>query len=189
MIFITLPSLLLILCMPHANHSYGTSSSFPSPPPSTHPPTQETGQRDKVTTWGTASLKSYPEFFHIGHLPWSTVLFCSILFYSVIFFSDGGKRERKEEGRLCRDIFSDMHKFPDQHVTSPDSDTTEPFVKIMRITEMIANARSSDCSTISPCQHQGKFITKEYGEYGYWCLGVKGEWSSFTSPPFLFGLT
>ena len=41
-----------------------------SPPP--HPPTQETGQRDKG-------------------------------------------RERKEEGRLCRDIFSDMHKSPDQH--------------------------------------------------------------------------
>ena len=74
MIFITLPSLLLILCMPRANHSYGTSSSLPPPPP-THPPTQETGQRDKR--------------------------------------EEG--RERKEEGRLCRDIFSDMHKSPDQH--------------------------------------------------------------------------
>ena len=166
MIVITLPSLLLILCMPPANHSYGTSSSFPP-----HPPTQETGQRDKVTTLGIASLKSYPEFFHIGHLPWSTVLFC-------YFFSQtGGKRERKEEGRLCRDIFSDMHKFPDQHVTSPDSDTTEPFVKIMRITEMIANARSSDCSTISPCQYQGKFIAKsmENMDTDVWVLRVNDQ--------------
>ena len=184
MIFITLPSLLLILCMPRANHSYGTSS-FPSPPlhPPTHPENRSKGQGHH---FGHRIFKKLSWIF--SHWP-SSLIHCFILFYSVIFFSDGGKRERKEEGRLCRDIFSDMHKFPDQHVTSPDSDTTEPFIKIMRITEMIANARSSDRSTISPCQYQGKFITKEYGEYGYWCLGVKGEWSSFTSPPFLFGLT
>ena len=105
------------------------------------------------------------------------MIHCFILFYSVIFFSDGGKRERKEEGRLCRDIFSDMHKFPDQHVTSPDGDTTEPFVKIMRISEMIANARSSDCSTISPCQYQGKFITKsmENMDTDVWVLGVNDQ--------------
>ena len=106
-----------------------------SPTPPTHPPTQETGQRDRR------------------------------------------ERERKEEGRLCRDIFSDMHKFPDQHVTSPDSDTTEPFVKIMRITEMIANARSSDCSTISPCQYQGKFIAKimENLNTDVWVLRVNDQ--------------
>ena len=104
-------------------------------------------------------------------------IFLDPLFYSVIFFSDGGKRERKEEGRLCRDIFSDMHKFPDQHVTSPDSDTTEPFVKIMRITEMIANARSSDCSTISPCQYQGKFIANsmENMDTDVWVLRVNDQ--------------
>ena len=70
-----------------------------------------------------------------------------------------------------------MHKFPDQHVTSPDGDTTEPFVKIMRISEMIANARSSDCSTISPCQYQGKFITKsmENMDTDVWVLGVNDQ--------------
>ena len=104
-------------------------------------------------------------------------IFLDPLFYSVFFSRTGGKRERKEEGRLCRDIFSDMHKFSDQHVTSPDSDTTEPFVKIMRITEMIANARSSDCSTISPCQYQGKFIAKsvENMNTDVWVLRVNDQ--------------
>ena len=148
MIVITLPSLLLILCMPRANHSYGTSSS---PPPPTHPGNRSKGQGNH---FGHRIFKKLSWIF--SHWP-SSLIHCSIL----LFFSrTGGKRERKEEGRLCRDIFSDMHKFPDQHVTSRDSDTTEPFVKIMRITEMIANARSSDCSTISPCQYQGKFTAK-----------------------------
>ena len=147
MIFITLPSLLLILCMPRANHSYGTSSFSSPPPPPTHPGNRSKGQGNH---FGHRIFKKLSWIF--SHWP-SSLIHCFILFYSVIFFSDGGKRERKEEGRLCRDIFSDMHKFPDQHVTSPDSDTTEPFAKITRITEMIANARRSDCSTISPCQY------------------------------------
>ena len=147
MIFITLPSLLLILCMPRANHSYGTSSFSPPPPP-THPGNRSKGQGNH---FGHRIFKKLSWIF--SHWP-SSSIHCSILFYSVIFFSDGGGGKREERrGRLCRNIFSDVHKFPDQHVTSPDSDTTEPFVKIMRISEMIANARSSDCSTISPCQY------------------------------------
>ena len=169
MIFITLPSLLLILCVPRANHSFGTSSFLPPSPP-THPPRKQVkGTRSPL--W--ASHLVILNFFTLA-------IFLDPLFYSVLFcyfFSRTVGRERTEEGRLCRDIFSDMHKFPDQHVTSPDSDTTEPFVKIMRITEMIANARSSDRSTISPCQYQGKFITKsmENIDTDVWVLGVNDQ--------------
>ena len=33
----------------------------------------------------------------------------------------------------------------DQHVISPDSNTAESFIKIMRIKKMIANLRNFDC--------------------------------------------
>ena len=42
----------------------------------------------------------------------------------------------------------------DQHLISPNNNTSESFVKIMRIKEMITNLRSFDCSTNSPSQQQ-----------------------------------
>ena len=40
----------------------------------------------------------------------------------------------------------------DQHPNSPCNNTTESFITIMRIKEMIANLRCFDCKTNSPCQ-------------------------------------
>ena len=48
----------------------------------------------------------------------------------------------------------------DQHVISPYSNTAESFTRIMRIKEMIANLKSYDCKTNSPCQYQRKCIAK-----------------------------
>ena len=42
----------------------------------------------------------------------------------------------------------------DQHLISPYNNTSESFIKIMRIKEMITNLRSFDCSTNSPSQQQ-----------------------------------
>ena len=44
----------------------------------------------------------------------------------------------------------------DQHLISPYSKTTVLFIKIMRIKEMVANLRSFDCLTNSPCRYQRK---------------------------------
>ena len=44
----------------------------------------------------------------------------------------------------------------DQHLISPNSNTTESFNNTMRIKEMITNLRSSDCYTNFPCQYQRK---------------------------------
>ena len=42
----------------------------------------------------------------------------------------------------------------DQHLISPYNNTSESFIKIMRIKEMITNLRSFDCSTNSPSYQQ-----------------------------------
>ena len=48
----------------------------------------------------------------------------------------------------------------DQHLTSPFSNATESFIKIMRIKKMIANPRTFDYYTNSPCQYQTTSIEK-----------------------------
>ena len=47
-----------------------------------------------------------------------------------------------------------LNPVSDQHLISPNNNTSESFVKIMRIKEMITNLRSFDCSTNSPSQQQ-----------------------------------
>ena len=52
----------------------------------------------------------------------------------------------------------------DSHLTSPYNITSESYIKVMRIKEMITNWKSSwllnalDCKTNSPCQHLRKRI-------------------------------
>ena len=48
----------------------------------------------------------------------------------------------------------------DQHLISPYSNVAESFIKILRKKEVIANLRSFDCNTNSPCQYQKKGIQK-----------------------------
>ena len=66
-------------------------------------------------------------------------------------------------------LFNPLDLRSGQHLISPYSYTTESFIKITRIKEMIAYLRGSDCQTNSPCQSQRKWIEKIYGEYGHWC--------------------
>ena len=47
-----------------------------------------------------------------------------------------------------------LNPVSDQHLISPNNNTSESFIKIMRIKEMITNLRSFDCSTNSPSQQQ-----------------------------------
>ena len=47
-----------------------------------------------------------------------------------------------------------LNPVSDQHIISPNNNTSESFIKIMRIKEMITNLRSFDCSTNSPSQQQ-----------------------------------
>ena len=44
----------------------------------------------------------------------------------------------------------------DQHLISPYNNVAESFIKILRKKEVIANLRSFDCYTNSPCQYQKK---------------------------------
>ena len=56
----------------------------------------------------------------------------------------------------------------DQHLISPYSKTTVLFIKIMRIKEMVANLRSFDCLTNSPCRYQRKCKRAVWRIYIYW---------------------
>ena len=47
-----------------------------------------------------------------------------------------------------------LNPVSDQHLISPNNNTSASFIKIMRIKEMITNLRSFDCSTNSPSQQQ-----------------------------------
>ena len=57
-------------------------------------------------------------------------------------------------------LFNPLDLRSGQHLISPYSYTTESFIKITRIKEMIAYLRGSDCQTNSPCQSQRKWIEK-----------------------------
>ena len=46
----------------------------------------------------------------------------------------------------------------DQHLISPYINTVESFIMIVRIEEIIANLRSFDFYTNSPCQYQRKCV-------------------------------
>ena len=46
----------------------------------------------------------------------------------------------------------------DQHLISPYINTVESFIMIVRIKEIIANLRSFDFYTNSPCQYQRKCV-------------------------------
>ena len=48
----------------------------------------------------------------------------------------------------------------DQYLISPYSNTAEPFIKNMRVKEMITKLKNFDCSTNSPSQYQRKCIEK-----------------------------
>ena len=52
--------------------------------------------------------------------------------YSIVFHVD-----------IC--VFSSLNPGSDQHLVSPNNNTDESFIKIMRIRQMIINLRTFDC--------------------------------------------
>ena len=48
---------------------------------------------------------------------------------------------------------------------------------------MIITEEPLDCLTNSPCQHFRKMYREQYGEYAYWCWGVKGYWCNSQERP------
>ena len=58
------------------------------------------------------------------------------------------------------DLLNPLTPKSDQHLTSLYNITTESNIKVTRIKKMIANPRSFDCSTNSPCQYQGGCMGK-----------------------------
>ena len=69
----------------------------------------------------------------------------------------------------------------DQHLISPFSNATESFIKIMRIKKMIANPRTFDYYTNSPCQYQTTSMEKctENIDTDVVCKGLR-----FTQPDY-----
>ena len=55
-----------------------------------------------------------------------------------------------------------------QHLISPNNDTTKSFMKTTRVKEMIANLRSFDWWNNFPCQYQRKYIQER--EWRTWIL-------------------
>ena len=60
--------------------------------------------------------------------------------------------------RISRMVFETLKS--DQYLISPYSNAVEPFIKIMRINEMIGNLISFDLQINSPCQYQKRHMEK-----------------------------
>ena len=61
-----------------------------------------------------------------------------------------------------------------QHLNSPNSNTTEMFIKITRMKKMITNLGFFNLIIKFSFSVPKEKYREEYGEYEYWCWGVKG---------------
>ena len=62
----------------------------------------------------------------------------------------------------------------DQYLISPYSNAVKPFIKIMRINEMIGNLISFDLQMNSPCQYQKRQLWRKGRRIWILILGCKG---------------
>ena len=71
-------------------------------------------------------------------------------------------------------MFNPLILKSDQHLISPNNISPDSNIKIIGIKEMITNLRRSWLLSKFFLSAPLEMYREQYGEYAYWCYGVKG---------------